>query len=75
MRDAGVVDRAVFEVGDSIQRLTFNIGIARLMELAPDARSADAKRTLVTLLAPFAPHLSEELWRRLGETYSIQEQP
>ena len=28
-------------------------------------------RTVVVLLAPFAPHISEELWRALGETDSV----
>ncbi|MGH9289904.1 MAG: class I tRNA ligase family protein [Acidimicrobiales bacterium] len=72
--EADIVDRAVLEVSDAIQRRMFNVAIARLMELAPEVRSANAKRTLVTLLAPFAPHLSEELWHRLGEAYSVHEQ-
>ena len=32
-------------------------------------------RTLVTLLAPFAPHISEELWEALGETGSVCDAP
>ncbi len=31
-------------------------------------------RTLVLMLAPFAPHLAEELWQRLGEPYSVHQQ-
>ncbi|HRP06380.1 MAG TPA: class I tRNA ligase family protein, partial [Opitutaceae bacterium] len=31
--------------------------------------------TLVQLLAPFAPHLGEELWARLGETASLSTAP
>jgi leucyl-tRNA synthetase len=71
---AGVVDRAVAGVGEAIERLTFNVAIARLMELTPHARTAEAKRVLVRLLAPLAPHLAEELWHRLGEPYSVHEQ-
>jgi leucyl-tRNA synthetase len=33
-----------------------------------------ALKTLVLLLAPTAPHLAEELWRQLGEIYSIHNQ-
>ncbi|HET6774210.1 MAG TPA: leucine--tRNA ligase [Acidimicrobiales bacterium] len=73
--DPGVVDRAVADVGEAIERLTFNVAIARLMELTPRARSAEAKRVLARLLAPLAPHLAEELWHRLGEPYSVHEQP
>ena len=72
---AGVVDRAVADVGEAIERLTFNVAIARLMELTPRACSAEAKRVLLRLLAPLAPHLAEELWHRLGEPYSVHVQP
>ena len=30
---------------------------------------------LVLLLAPFAPHLAEELWEVLGNSYSVHQQP
>jgi leucyl-tRNA synthetase len=33
-----------------------------------------SKREFVRLLAPFAPHLAEELWHRLGEPYSVHTQ-
>jgi leucyl-tRNA synthetase len=45
------------------------------MELLPSARSATSKRTFVQLLAPFAPHLAEELWHQLGEAFSVHTQP
>ena len=70
-----MLDNAVVAVGDAIERLAFNVGLARLMELAPQARSPAAKRVLVRLLAPFAPHLAEELWCHLGEAYSVHRQP
>jgi leucyl-tRNA synthetase len=34
-----------------------------------------ATRTFIRLLAPFAPHIAEELWERLGESYSVHQQP
>jgi leucyl-tRNA synthetase len=65
----------IVEVTDAIERLAFNVGLARLMEYLPAARSASDKRVFVRLLAPFAPHLAEELWSQLGEPVSVHNQP
>jgi len=35
---------------------------------------AEAIHTYVLLLAPFAPHIAEELWTRMGEAYSVHQQ-
>jgi leucyl-tRNA synthetase len=85
----GVVDlrplsRAIDAVGRDVERLKFNTAISHLMQLVRWAEeNADrmsevewsrAARTTVLLLAPFAPHLSEELWSRLGGTYSVHQQ-
>jgi leucyl-tRNA synthetase len=67
--------RSIHAVTDAIERFTFNVAIARLMELLPEVGSADSKRIFVRLLAPFAPHLAEELWHRLGEPFSVHTQP
>ena len=83
--DMSPLDRTVAHVGRDIERFKFNTAIAALMELTRWAgdqaprMSADQWRrtatTLLILLAPFAPHLAEELWARLGEPYSIHGQP
>jgi leucyl-tRNA synthetase len=70
----GVVDRAIADVTDAIDRLAFNVALARLMELAPHIGSGDDKRVAVKLLAPLAPHLAEELWAQLGEDDSVHTQ-
>ncbi len=67
--------RVVAAVAEAIERFAFNVGLARLMEFLPHVRSAQAKRVFVRLLAPFAPHLAEELWHRLGEEFSVHQQP
>ncbi len=77
---------AVKHVCADIEAFSFNTAIARLMEftnalskyldVSPDETvSADAARTLVKLIAPFAPHFAEELWEMLGEEYSVFNQP
>jgi leucyl-tRNA synthetase len=62
------------------ERFHFNTAIAAIMELvnaiytAP-ARDREAVETVVVLLAPFAPHLAEELWRRLGHETLVATHP
>jgi leucyl-tRNA synthetase len=66
--------RAIAAVGDAIDGLQFNKGVAQLYELTnaiekagPSATRAEAIRALVLLIAPMAPHLAEECWTLLGE--------
>ena len=61
-----------------IERLHFNTAISSLMELVTAIRADSEAGTpraaadrLVRMLAPFAPHLAEELWERLGNTESV----
>jgi leucyl-tRNA synthetase len=60
-------------VTDDIEKLRFNTAISKLMELTNALQPLDpvpreALETLVLLIAPFAPHLGEELWNRLGHS-------
>ena len=74
---AGAVDLSVTvaAVGAAIERLRFNVALARLMELVRRVGDPTSKRVFVRLLAPFAPHLAEELWHQLGEPFSVHTQP
>ncbi len=78
--------RAVKKVTADIgERRAFNTAISTLMELTnvlyQDLTGLSVREqtevlgTLVRLLAPFAPHLSEELWALLGHSGSVHEQP
>jgi len=64
----------IAKVTDDVgRRFAFNTGISAVMELvnelSRDPASADARfaaETAVSLLQPYAPHVAEELWERLG---------
>ncbi len=64
------IHKAVKKIGEDIDSLAFNTPISTMMELLntigdkPVSKDALEKFTLV--LCPFAPHLAEELWERLG---------
>jgi leucyl-tRNA synthetase len=63
--------KTVRTVTEDIEELRFNTAIARLMEMAnvlthASIRPREVVETFVKLLAPFAPHVAEELWGKLG---------
>lgn len=65
------------KVTEDLEVLSYNTAIAAMMEylnvVRAGGRTAEraAIAPLVTLIAPFAPHLAEELWERLGNAESI----
>ncbi len=63
-------------VTDDTEKLRFNKAIALMMEFMNhlyklDQVPKEAAVTFTQLLAPYAPHLSEELWQRFGNTTSV----
>lgn len=69
--------QTIKKVTDDLEELKFNTAIASLMEwlnLAekePSSVSKEMIDTYVKLLAPFAPHIAEELWFKLGHHESV----
>jgi len=78
-----VVHHTIKKVTEDLEDLSFNTAIAAQMELVNELYRLKAKdgyaaadwtwalETLVQLLAPFAPHIAEELWQQLGHKDSI----
>lgn len=85
MRADGTPDSSVMrklhqtikKVGDDLERLSYNTAIAAMMEYMNALRSNERTphhaevAPLVQLVSPFAPHLAEELWERMGHDESI----
>ena len=69
--------QTIAKVGDDIARLSYNTAIAAVMEYVNVLRAHERVphrsevEPLIQLLAPFAPHIAEELWETLGHTRSV----
>lgn len=75
-----VFHQTVKKVGNDIEALRFNTAIAQLMIFVNEATKLQEKprkllESFVLLLSPFAPHIAEELWQRLGHTTSLAYEP
>ncbi|MGW3332959.1 leucine--tRNA ligase [Streptomyces rubiginosohelvolus] len=72
--------KAIDGVGQDMAGMRFNTAIAKVTELnnhltkAGGPLSRSVAERLVLLIAPLAPHIAEELWRRLGHTDSVVHQ-
>jgi leucyl-tRNA synthetase len=75
-----LVHKTIQKVGGDIVALRFNTAISAMMILikhlgALPAVHVDAVRALALIVSPFAPHLGEELWERLGHAESLAYAP
>ncbi|GAA1523142.1 leucine--tRNA ligase [Dactylosporangium maewongense] len=73
-----LLHRVIDGVRVDIEEMRFNTAIAKLIELtnratqvSPSGAPREVVDPLVRMVSPFAPHLAEELWQRLGNGSSI----
>ena len=64
--------KTIKKVSRDIEEMKFNTAIAAMMSLINEiyevgTLTVDELKTFITLLNPFAPHLTEEMWHELGE--------
>ena len=72
--------KLIKKVSEDIEVMKFNTAIAAMMEFVNTAFrtekiTRDQGRRFVLVLAPFAPHLAEELWEQLGAAESLAYEP
>jgi len=72
--------RTIQRVTEDLDGMRFNTAISAMMEYSNyltklDVRPRKALEPFVLLLAPFAPHLAEELWQTLGQSKSLAYEP
>ena len=78
--------KTIRRVGEDVESFKFNTAIAAMMEFsntlnqAWDRKDIDTQvwseslRALVMMMSPITPFLSEELWEKLGQQYSVHQQ-
>lgn len=84
-----VVDKSIKKVTEDLEKMSYNTAISALMVLSNELYKlreelsfgeakdawAQALQKLTLMLAPFAPHMAEELWEQYGHTTSVHVSP
>ncbi|HAS84846.1 MAG TPA: leucine--tRNA ligase [Candidatus Yonathbacteria bacterium] len=76
LKDEAIVHKTIQKVGEDIEEFSFNTVISAMMILVNEIEKLEAipksvYENLLLLLAPFAPHITEELWHEVGNKESI----
>lgn len=80
MEGMKLAHQLVSGVTDDLEKLLFNTAISKMMEFVNafvklEAYPREAIKMAVQLLAPFSPHMAEELWAYLGEQACVSHHP
>ncbi len=75
-----LIHKTIKKVGEDIENLHFNTAISALMVLVnemykEECHCTEVLKKLIVLLAPFAPHLCEEIWSIIGEKSFVSLSP
>ncbi|KAL4547867.1 hypothetical protein Ndes2526B_g07087 [Nannochloris sp. 'desiccata'] len=75
-----LLHQTIKKVTEETEELRFNTGISAMMEFVNGAykwenRPREVLKPFILLLAPYAPHLAEEMWVELGEKGSLAYEP
>lgn len=71
--------QTIKKVGEDIQNFKFNTAISQMMIFVNEAEKSGIEKkqyeAFITLLAPFAPHIAEDIWNALGNENSVHLAP
>lgn len=75
-----LLHQSIKKVGDDIEHFSFNTAVSQLMILtnvmtSRDALPRRALETFAVLISPFAPHIAEEFWEKLGHSGGVAYAP
>jgi leucyl-tRNA synthetase len=75
-----VIHKAIKKLDEDTDRFSFNTAVSALMITVNElgelkCYKKEALEKLLVLLAPYAPHISEELWHEIGNEYTILDAP
>ena len=78
--DLKIMHKTIKKVTEDIQNLRFNTAVSQMMifvnHMTPlEKRPKSCLKQFIQLLNPFAPHLAEEIWERLGEKSLLTYEP
>ncbi|WP_066630602.1 leucine--tRNA ligase [Labilibacter marinus] len=71
-----VLHKTIKKISDDIEKFSFNTCVSAFMICVNELGSLKCNKReilepLTVLLAPFAPHMSEDLWEKLGKTETV----
>jgi leucyl-tRNA synthetase len=75
-----LIHKTIKKVRDDTENLRFNTAIAQMMTFVNEIsreklRPREVMESFVLLLAPYAPHIAEEIWQRLGHGETLAYEP
>ena len=79
-RDLQVLHQTIQSVSTDLQQMKFNTAISRLMECmnhfsAHTEVQSNIKKDFIRIIAPFVPHIAEEVWENNGGVVSVFNEP
>ncbi|MDP6923035.1 MAG: class I tRNA ligase family protein, partial [Lutibacter sp.] len=75
-----ILHKTIKKVGEDIENFSFNTSVSTFMIAVNELTAMSCNKRailepLLILIEPYAPHIAEELWERLGHTTSISKAP